>query len=239
MVYCDSLENVKWAPDFSSSGVKSLTWTKLVCKGIELCNSIKDIEWGVNPIQVKICDACGSTGCASGGYIKISKFSDYLIWTRPDKENFDEFQEVQYAPSWKLLKHGPIIIPIEIWNELRKNFLNLPLPTVYPDTTRADVADAWFLETKRLIQNNSIGELFTELREKLIASDTMEGPEVIEIIQSIIEWVNSNPKEPVSGTIEKVDKSHVETLYFDGPQTEDWPAFIKRNGKLFLGLRGE
>lgn len=54
----------------------------------------------------------------------------------------------------------------------------------------------------------------------------------------LLSW-EGDAGEQLTGIIEKVDKSFVETLYFDGPKTEDWPAFIKRDGKIFLGLRGE
>lgn len=40
-------------------------------------------DWATTPLQAQICDACGTVGCASGGYIHLSVLRDFVFWTTP------------------------------------------------------------------------------------------------------------------------------------------------------------
>ena len=83
MLLYDKPSLEKWSPDFSSSGQSSPVWTRLKYGQVELCNSLEWTDWTPNPVQVQICDACGTPGCASGGYVHISVLNDLVLWTVP------------------------------------------------------------------------------------------------------------------------------------------------------------
>jgi len=87
MVFCSSPSFETWSPDFSSSELTNPTWTRLRLDRTELCNSLEFVDWINNPVQVQICDACGTVGCASGGYIHLSTIGEFVIWTRPQLSN--------------------------------------------------------------------------------------------------------------------------------------------------------
>jgi len=84
MVLCDQPIIEKWSPDFSTSGVPDPHWTRLRHGQTVLCNSLEWIEWSGNPVQVELCDACGTVGCASGGYVHVSAFGNVVLWTMPN-----------------------------------------------------------------------------------------------------------------------------------------------------------
>src|SRR5438093_13449493 len=101
----------KWRPNFSSSGQTSPEWARITCSGIELCNSLDWLDWPENPVQVQICDACGTPGCSSGGYVHISKLGELMLWTKPHINDSDDWEATQYAPASAVRRAGSVVIP--------------------------------------------------------------------------------------------------------------------------------
>src|SRR5262249_49780175 len=145
---CEKADLVPWTPDFSSSGQRSPRWTKLVCEGVELCNSIEWAEWGENPVQVQICDECGTPMCASGGYVHVSRLGNDLLWTPPTLQDLDERDAAAHAASYAVRKKGALLIPGASWAEWRRRFSSLPSFDTFPETRRIDLAQAWISETR-------------------------------------------------------------------------------------------
>jgi hypothetical protein len=48
-----------WSPDFSASGLRSPSWTRLRVDSQESCNALADVVWSLNPVQVQLCEVCG------------------------------------------------------------------------------------------------------------------------------------------------------------------------------------
>src|SRR5437764_5581258 len=85
MLVCEAPELVPWRPDFSTSGQDDPDWTKLVCGGIELCNTLEAANWTDEwAVQVDVCDACGYIHCRSGGWVHVSRLGSHVLWTPPD-----------------------------------------------------------------------------------------------------------------------------------------------------------
>src|SRR5262245_57164587 len=110
MKICSDIGLEKWRPDFSSSGQKSPTWTRSRCEGVELFNSLESTTWTENPVQVVLCDACGHEGCASGGYVHVSRLGDFVLWTTPQIDAEDEWKATQYYAAWPLRRFGSLAI---------------------------------------------------------------------------------------------------------------------------------
>lgn len=66
MLVCEEPELVRWQPNFSSSVQASPLWTRLVCDGLEICNTMEGSHWA-DPrlVQVIVCEECGHPGCAT------------------------------------------------------------------------------------------------------------------------------------------------------------------------------
>src|SRR5258708_21087094 len=116
MVFCDQPTLEKWSPDFSTSGLSNPLWTRVKYSGVELCNSLEWADWTVNPVQVQICDACGTLGCASGGYVHVSTLQDVVLWTGPQCR---EIIEPVTLTATATERFGSVMIPRGVWDSFR------------------------------------------------------------------------------------------------------------------------
>ncbi len=128
---CSDPELVDWTPDFSSSGQSSPRWTEVRCRGERLTNALNWVEWSENPVQVVLCEACGVTGCATGGYVHVARLDDLVLWTAPHVDPEDEFESHQYTPSEFIVRHGAVAIPVATWDRWRVRF-DLPPAETFP-----------------------------------------------------------------------------------------------------------
>jgi hypothetical protein len=116
MFVCRDPRLEKWKPDFSSSEQADPDWARVVCDETELTNSLDWLEWDENPVQVQVCDACGHIGCASGGYVHVSRLADLVLWTAPQLDLSDFHERTEYAPTTVLKKLGAVAILAATWD---------------------------------------------------------------------------------------------------------------------------
>src|SRR5919204_980638 len=84
MLVCSSPELVRWQPDLSSSCQASPQWTRLVCAGVELCNTMEWSDWSdVDLVQLIVCEECGYAGCENGGYARVSRLGGGRFFPPP------------------------------------------------------------------------------------------------------------------------------------------------------------
>ena len=184
-----------------------------------------------NPVQVHICDACGTVGCASGGYIHLSAIGDYIFWTMPQSDKTQRWDGCPF-PATALVKFGSIAFPSETWGWLRAVESDVPeTRCVSPANGRA-LLDAWAVGPGR---QRAVDRLLPMLRARLLASATLETATAIELIERWLDWFSSKADLAIDGNIMSLDPGNapMETLYFDGPRGEDWPA-LARFGKGFV-----
>src|SRR6185436_15369737 len=96
MFVCDQLRTEVWRPDFSTSEQTSRTWTRVTCRGLQIANSLEWADWLENPVQVILCDACGHAGCASGGYVHVSRLHEHVLWSAPQISPGSEYADDVY-----------------------------------------------------------------------------------------------------------------------------------------------
>ncbi len=237
MRICADLSLREWTPDFSSSGQPSPTWTSVRCLGKEICNSLEGPEWTENPVQVLLCDACGIEGCASGGYVHLSRLDGFVLWTAPQipMDPLDEWTETQYGPAFFLGRLGAIAIPEDTWNGWRSLVDGVPSVSQLPPANGPALADAWRLGPGRPMH---VGELLPMLQARLLGCDTLE---TVDAIERVRRWLERLGDGPIAGTLRRPDAvdARVETLYFDGPAEQDWPAFAVRDDVEFILLDRE
>jgi hypothetical protein len=137
MFVCAEPRLETWSPDFSSSGQADPIWARLRCGGVELCNSLGWVDWLENPVQVQLCESCGTPFCADGGFVHISRLGDLILWTAP-QDSPDPA-----APHEALKTLGAIAFPAAVWQTLGA----LPADR-YPPANHRAVAEAWTLGAK-------------------------------------------------------------------------------------------
>jgi len=238
MKVCSDISLETWRPEFSSSGQANPTWTRIRCLGNELCNSLEWAEWAENPVQVVLCDACGSVGCASGGYTHVSQLDDFILWTTPQIAASDDWTTSRYAPASALAQLGAIAIAKSTWELWKVRVSQLPDVSVFSKANGAALADAWRLGPGR---PRSIEDLVPMLRARLLGCDTMEPREAIDRVQRWIERLAADAATPVAGVLRPPQEvgAQIEILYFDGPTEQDWPALAIRGSADFLLLDRE
>lgn len=222
MKICSDIILEKWSPDFSSSGQASPNWTRSRCEQVELFNALEWIAWTQNPVQVVLCEECGQKGCAPGGFVHVSRLDDFVLWTRPQVEVEDAWEIAQYNVADPLKRFGAIAIPKQTWEEWR-TVASLPKFAALTPANGEAIFDAWFLAPAR---SSRIDEIAPFLKSELLACDSLEPTDAI---KRIARWINRLKDTSASLANASFHSpttlgARIETLYFNGPWDENWPA---------------
>jgi hypothetical protein len=230
MRICDAPSFETWTPSVDSRPAP--TWSLLRFEGWLLCNSMEWADWTDNPVQLEICEACGSDGCASGGYVHVSRLGQFVLWTAPQIDRRDAWQVSQFRPHPALTEFGAIAINERAWDDWRGRGFPLPPPSAITASNGTAVPDAWLLGAGRPTDPSSLVGM---LRERVLACDTLAPSDAVDRVER---WVGRlldigpTPTTVAMRHPRELDAS-VETLYFDGPSRLDWPAFVLRDGVEF------
>jgi hypothetical protein len=236
MLLCTTPEFIAWQPDFSSSEQENPTWTKLVCESVQLSNALDSVDWFDEPaIQVELCEACGHTGCESGGYVHVSRLGAHVLWTHPRIDTNDSFESFQYRASDPVRTYGAIAIPVEEWEAWRDRFARIPSSTRFPPTQRRDLFEAWVGGTRLFGAQDTRDQLVELARERAVAAEP-GAADTLRSVEAIVHWFRERPNAPVDGELVAItsDAASVETLYFDVPDgfnrpvLQEWPAVARR-----------
>jgi hypothetical protein len=230
---CDDLRTEVWRPDFSSSAQASPVWTRVLCRGMQITNSLEWVEWTENPVQVVLCDACGYAQCASGGYVHVSRWNDCVLWSAPQRTGDDDLADEEYETPRMLRTVGALAIPIAVWNDWATAIGRLPRANRIIQSNHAAVADAWVLGRGR-----STGTIVPYLRDRLVGCDTLEREQAIALVEQTLARLRTNEEAPYEQPLLSATacQARIETLYFDGPGELDWPAFAFLEDRMFIAL---
>ena len=237
MLLCDHPTLDVWTPDFSTSGLANPTWTRAKCGDLELCNSLEWTGWATNPVQVQICDACGTAGCASGGYVHISTLKDAVLWTMPRRETSDT-PEGKLFPASSVARFGAIAFPKSVWTSFRGAAVEVPDAVDLPRSDGQSICDGWIAGPGRPMNADSVVDW---LRTRLLAADTFDVPTVIRSVEQWIGWFRERARAEIDRSILPVESAGavIEKFYFDGPGAEDWPALAHYDGALVPAFNDE
>lgn len=123
MLYCQEAAVESWSPDFSDSGGITPVWTRVRYGRIVLCNSLEWADWQTNPVQVEICDQCGTSACASGGYVHVAVLNDVVLWTMPSG---GPSGEGGVFPATAIERYGSIAFAPELWRSFQESASSVP-----------------------------------------------------------------------------------------------------------------
>ena len=238
MLTCRSADLAAWKPDFSSSEQADPTWTRVVVPQGEVTNALNWIDWDISPVQVILCEACGHTGCAMGGYVHASRISDWLLWTTQQPEN-DEPCDLPEEPEHRLVRrHGGLAVPKEEWARWRSLVTDLPAIEQFPSATGRVLADAWRMSVLGPGRASSLSEVVPILRRNLLHSDSLGVDGAIEAVGSLVTRLEAMAGEDLRGGLVSPESLgvRIERLYFDGPEVTAWPALALGGSQPLLVL---
>lgn len=232
MFVCDQLATEVWHPDFSTSEQASPTWTRVTCRGREITNALEWAEWHENPVQVILCDACGQEGCASGGYVHVSRLHRSVLWTAAQSRP-DEYVHDVYGMPHIIRTFGALAVPDEVWNGWSSAIEAVPRADRLVQANYAAVIDAWVLGPAR-----SSDTLLAHLRERLVGGTTLDKAAALGLVERTLTALRRNAQSPFEQPLVRLDEvgARLETLCFDGPAEIDWPAFAFAGAATFIVL---
>jgi hypothetical protein len=238
MVVCSDPKTEMWSPDFSSSGLQNPLWARIKFSNTTVVNSLEWTEWERNPVQVILCDACGTSGCAAGGYVHVSRLEDFVLLTAPQIADDDDWATSQYAPHHALEELGAIAIPNMVWDKWRSAFSSLPAQSAFSEATGRALADAWALGPGR---PKRIERLMAMLRRRTIACDILAPEVAVSRVRYWLDYLLTFADGPPPAKLMTPSEvgARLETLYFDGPHSEDWVALAVGNESDYIVLDRE
>jgi len=233
VLVCSQPQTQPWSPDFSASGLRPPSWTRLRVDGQELCNALEDVVWSPNPVQVQLCEVCGTPGCNSGGYADLSRLGGQVLWTATEVDSHDEWRAGRYGPLWAL-RQGAALFPLPVWQALLERFPMLPAADALPATTRRMLAQAWRAEAAGRLVGNSLADTIGKAGQYVMGSDRWDRDDAVRALRLVADWFAEDPQAAVRGELVGAAWAgmSVETFYTDGPHEEDWPAIGIRDQAL-------
>lgn len=235
----EKIETRSHEMDFGSSGLGRNTATSLIADGIEIVNALDLLdltEDADEPIQLIVCDHCGTPGCNSGNRVSFRRLEDGVLFI----PSFDAMAR----GSWEADEYGP---PSFIHKKGAPFFrgpsldvLSSHLPIV-GDLSRWPILKA--REAALLLQweapARALGEFPFEPRSRreLILTDTQgTGDEVLQVLDRLLAEAHGNER-PVS-----LIGGETVTFYIDQEQAgyPEWEPLVLVDDTYRLALaRGQ
>jgi hypothetical protein len=230
MLVCETPQLVRWKPDFSSSEQEDPDWTKVVCGGVEVCNTLEGANWTEDwAVQVEVCAACGVVHCASGGWVHVSRLGHHVLWTRAEVDFEDEDASREYRPPDYLPGHGAVAIPVDEWEAWRASIRQLPSAAEFRPARRRELRRAWERPE----------------RFELLAAETEATDDAAAHLRAVADWLAA-ADATVEGELVPAAAigARLETLYidvpdtFDRPELREWRAYATVDGRLAPAFSG-
>jgi hypothetical protein len=97
------------SPDFRSSGQGRYPATGVVADGVALVNAIDLVHLEGDPVQIRVCECCGVTGCRTGNWVCLRRFGDGLV-VIPAFSAMEELQGSEHQPPDFITQRGAAFI---------------------------------------------------------------------------------------------------------------------------------
>jgi hypothetical protein len=236
MIVCPTLAMAAWTPDFSSSGQASPVWTRVSFDRMQLINGLEAVEWDDRDrnVQVEICEQCGYTHCERGGYVRMTRLGDAVLWSPPRLElETDWITDVdrrRYSASRAVDQHGAVVITADAWDGLRDRCAELPALSSLEPTIRADLEAAWLVPARRGRPFDPTDE--ASLRNEVIASHRPDVDAAVAHVAWLARWFRAAADATIDTGLVPVDPGDpaLVTLYLDAPERA-WPALYLGQGR--------
>ncbi len=125
-----SIEDIELVPvelDFSSSGHGRRAATAVTSEGVRLFNAIELVDVARAVTQVEVCECCGCSHCAQGGWVAFRRMGQSVVWL-PAWEEMGQgaWEASEYRPPSFLKTQGVPVFSQACWERLRALHGGLP-----------------------------------------------------------------------------------------------------------------
>jgi hypothetical protein len=238
VLVCDTAAFAPWTPDFSSSGQASPTWTRMTADGVELVNSMEDVPWRGEEVQMLLCEECGFPGCRVGGWVRIVRLGAHLVWVPVAVDPENEREREEYAPPPYLREAGAIAIAAAAWDGWRDRFAELPPADEFPPARRRDVAAAWLLEVPGGAA--TLQALAERVLPAVAAAAPLDRDAAVAAVARLAAWL-ADGDAPVAGELRATAEvgAVTDVLVLARPRDAEWRPLARTDGALAPAFRGE
>ncbi len=176
---------------FSSSGQPPHDDLALIADEQELVNMLRVVDWGEDPVQVVVCDACGTVGCASGNYVAIRRLDDFVVMApaiRAYVPTAEEFEKAQYVEPWFIRKRGVPLVPFAEWERLRGEGAPLPAADRLEPLRWSEALLAAQIEAPHRLLGDPGQRPRRRLTEVVVATDPRIDPTTLDQLGDVRHW---------------------------------------------------
>ncbi len=223
MWHIASIEAVEVELDFTSSGRGRYPATAIDVDGIRICNAIEWVDVESDATQVEVCECCGFSQCAPGGWVAFRRIGDRVVWIPAwgamAKGNWEASE---FGPPAYLRKRGAPIFSAAIWEELRSLHSDLPACADLPGIDSREAARMWQLSAP----GRELGEYPLEPRLRRDRLDTVTAGDLAAVADRVDACLRAH-FEVVRTMVFVPDCAAVRPIEFwcELPGTPNWTAF--------------
>jgi hypothetical protein len=185
-----NLEVVRVSYSFEASEQGVHRDRALRADGTTVVNMLSLVDWGEDPVQVEICDACGTLGCAIGGYVAPRRLGPYVVLAPSTRAYFDAAEDsdrTNFRELSLIRKRGLPLIPATEWERLYDG--GAPLPStngLRTMTWREAALAAQFEAPLRLLGDP--GSRVTRFSKRVAATDPWMDPADLDRLGDPLAW---------------------------------------------------
>lgn len=182
-------------------------------------------EWNRNPVQVQICDACGTYGCASGGYVHVSAVQDTVLWTVPQNP---QTTDVDFFPATAVERFGSAAFPRDAWMQLQRVAPELPQAADLQPATGRALRNAWVCGQNRPLKD---AELIAWLGARLLAADSLDSAAALQWVEYWLSWFAERAASAITGILAGATEAETRK------QKRHWKSFTSMARAAMTGRR--
>ena len=220
--------------DFSSSGQQALSVSRLTQDSQIIFNAIELIDWAPSVFQAIVCEACGTPGCASGGWVTLRR-SGELVLLIPALEEISEPKrgQLEFAPPGYLLERGAAYWTNSDYDELRILLPRLPDRDGIRQLRSREALALFRLEAPHHMFGVPPGD-FTVRDDNLVGTSHGDARSIVNEIKGVTETISS--KDQAVTIREARPGEEVISLYIDSFDFVDWGAMVRSETGSYLML---
>ncbi len=176
---------------FASSGQPPHDDLALLADEQELANMLRLVDWGEDPVQIVVCDACGTVGCASGNYVATRRLDNFVVMapaTRAHVPTAEEFEKAQYVEPWFIRKRGVPLVPFAEWERLRGEGAPLPAADRLEPLRWSEAVLTAQMEAPRRLLGDPGQRPRKRLTEVVVATDPWIDPTTLDRLGDVGTW---------------------------------------------------
>jgi hypothetical protein len=217
-----------------SSGQNSIEVTELFADETRISNGVELNNWGDDPVQLIVCDGCGTIQCNSGNWAMLRKAGKFVLFI-PSFEDMlqGDWEFDEFAPPYFMKKLGAVILTEEQYKELRRLVPQIPQINLIKPLTLQEIA--WLIQWEA--PDKILGEfpdIFQFKKETLLATN-QESDEVaaVKLVEMLKDAASS--KETVE-LIPIFDQSAFVSFFLDGFTYTEWCPMLEEKDTYHLIL---